>query len=80
MFDVAVIRQNRKAVEEMLSKRNTEAPLNTILSLDDRRIELVREINGLREERNRVTEKIPACADPGEKKALICLLYTSRCV
>ncbi|MGI6627754.1 MAG: serine--tRNA ligase [Bacillota bacterium] len=71
MFDVAVIRQNRKAVEEMLSKRNTEAPLNTILSLDDRRIELVREINGLREERNRVTEKIPACADPGEKKALI---------
>ena len=71
MFDVAVIRQDRKAVEEMLARRNAEAPLDTILSLDDRRIDLVREINGLREERNRVTEKIPTCTDPAEKKALI---------
>ena len=71
MFDVAVIRQDRKAVEEMLARRNAEAPLDTILSLDDKRIDLVREINGLREERNRVTEKIPTCTDPAEKKALI---------
>ncbi len=71
MFDVAVIRQDRKAVEEMLARRNTEAPLDTILSLDDKRVELVREINVLREERNRVTEQIPACKDPAEKKALI---------
>ncbi len=68
MFDVAVIRQDRKAVEEMLARRNAEAPLDTILSLDDRRIDLVREINGLREERNRVTEKIPTCTDPAAKR------------
>jgi seryl-tRNA synthetase len=59
MFDVALIRNDRKAVEEMLAKRNTEAPLDTILSLDDRRVDLVREINALREQRNKVTQQIP---------------------
>jgi len=71
MFDVALVRENRKAVEEMLAKRNTDAPLDTIISLDDRRVELVREINMLREERNRVSEKIPTCKDPAEKNSLI---------
>ncbi len=71
MFDVTVIRQNRKAVEEMLARRNTEAPLDTIISLDDRRIELVREINQLREERNRASERIPKCKDQTEKQELI---------
>jgi seryl-tRNA synthetase len=71
MFDVALIRNDRKAVEEMLAKRNTQAPLDTILSLDDKRLELVRQINVLREQRNRVTQQIPACKDPGEKQALI---------
>ncbi|HHX10599.1 MAG TPA: serine--tRNA ligase [Firmicutes bacterium] len=71
MFDVALIRNDRKAVEEMLAKRNTEAPLDTILSLDDRRVDLVREINALREQRNKVTQQIPACRDPQEKQSLI---------
>jgi len=71
MFDIALIRNDRKAVEEMLAKRNTEAPLDTILSLDDKRLELVREVNGLREQRNKVTQQIPGCKDPEEKQALI---------
>ena len=55
----------------MLAKRNTDAPLDTILSLDDKRLELVRHINTLREQRNKVTEQIPACQDPEEKQSLI---------
>ncbi len=71
MFDVELIRQDREAVEDMLRRRNTEAPLDKILSLDDKRLTLVRNINQMREERNRITETIPKCSDAAEKKALI---------
>ncbi|HHY44444.1 MAG TPA: serine--tRNA ligase, partial [Firmicutes bacterium] len=58
MFDIEILRTNRAAVEEMLKKRSTEAPLDRILDLDRRRIELVRTVNVLREERNRLSEEI----------------------
>ncbi|HOB30178.1 MAG TPA: serine--tRNA ligase [Bacillota bacterium] len=71
MFDVDLIRQNREAVEDMLKRRNADAPLDDILALDDKRLDLVREINRLREERNRITQQIPGCKDAAEKQELI---------
>ncbi len=71
MFDVTLIRRDRDAVEKMLKLRNTEAPLDLILSLDDKRITLVRKINDLREQRNTITKQIPSCKDPAQKTKLI---------
>ena len=71
MFDVELIRQDRKSVEDMLRRRKVQAPLDKILSLDDRRLTLVRKINQMREQRNKITESIPKCSDATEKKALI---------
>ncbi|HOV66216.1 MAG TPA: hypothetical protein PLR48_04605 [Bacillota bacterium] len=45
MFDVELIRQDRKSVEDMLRRRKVQAPLDKILSLDDRRLTLVRKTN-----------------------------------
>ena len=71
MFDVELIRQDRESVEDMLRRRKVQAPLDKILSLDDRRLTLVRKINQMREQRNKITESIPKCSDATEKKALI---------
>jgi seryl-tRNA synthetase len=68
LSDVDLIRQKREAVEDMLTSRKAEAPLDIILSLDDKRLDLVREINRLREERNKITEKIPKCKDSAVKQ------------
>lgn len=71
MFDVELIRQDRESVEDMLRKRKVQAPLDKILSLDDRRLTLVRKTNQMREQRNKISESIPKCSDENEKKALI---------
>ena len=78
MFDVDLIRQNREIVEDMLKRRNADAPLDDILALDDKRLDLVREINRLREERNRITQQIPGCKDAAENRSL--LKPTESCV
>ena len=71
MFDVELIRQDRESVEDMLRRRKVQAPLDKILSLDDRRLTLVRKTNQMREQRNKISESIPKCSDANEKKALI---------
>lgn len=71
MFDVEILKKDRAAVERMLKMRGEEAPLDTILSLDERRAGLVRQINELREERNRISDQVKSCKDPGEREKLI---------
>ncbi|HHW17566.1 MAG TPA: serine--tRNA ligase [Firmicutes bacterium] len=71
MFDVEILKKDRTAVERMLKMRGEEAPLDTILSLDEQRAGLVRQINELREERNRISDQVKSCKDPGEREKLI---------
>lgn len=71
MFDVDVIKKDRPMVEEMLKKRGEEAPLDDILSLDSDRLALVRKINSLREERNRISQEVKTCKDPQARERLI---------
>ncbi|HHY76013.1 MAG TPA: serine--tRNA ligase [Firmicutes bacterium] len=71
MFDIEILRKDRAAVEEMLKKRSTEAPLDRILELDQRRLELVRTVNVLREERNRLSEEIKGIKDAAKRNELI---------
>jgi seryl-tRNA synthetase len=71
MFDIEILRTNRAAVEEMLKKRSTEAPLDRILELDRKRIDLVRTVNVLREERNRLSGEIKGIKDAAKRNELI---------
>jgi len=71
MFDVDIIKKDRALVEEMLKKRGAEAPIDRILSLDEERLALVRKINSLREERNRLSQEVKTCKDQATRDRLI---------
>ena len=71
MFDIEILKNDRAAVEEMLKKRSTEAPLDRILELDRKRAELVRTVNVLREERNKLSGQIKGIKDAAERAEMI---------
>ncbi len=71
MFDVEILKKDRAKVEEMLKRRGQDAPLDEILSLEDSRLQLVRQINSLREERNAVSARVKACKTAEERESLI---------
>ncbi len=58
MLDVRFIRENVNAVQESLKKRNYEFPLSDFLSIDARRMAIMREVEELRNRRNVVSEEI----------------------
>lgn len=78
MFDVGILRQNRPLVEDMLRRRGSAAPLDLILQLDEERAALVRQVNDLREERNRITAEVSRQKDPEERERLISASRTVR--
>ncbi len=71
MFDIEILRSDRAAVEEMLKKRSAEAPLDRILELDRKRAELVRTVNVLREERNKLSGEIKGIKDEAKRAEMI---------
>lgn len=70
MFDVNLIRNNRAAVEEMLARRQAEAPLDEIVALDERRAVLAGRVTSLGEERNRLSQQIGRMP-PAERQQLV---------
>ena len=70
MFDINLIRNDRAAVEEMLARRQAQAPLDQIVELDNRRAALAGQVTALGEERNRLSQQIGR-TPPAEREALI---------
>ena len=58
MFDINLIRRDRAAVEDMLSRRRATASLDEIVGLDNRRAALAGRATALGEERNRLSAQI----------------------
>lgn len=71
MIDLAFIRENVPLIRQALRDLNTSAPLDEILSLDQRRREILSEVEALRAERNRVSKEIPHLQDPVVRQAQI---------
>ena len=71
MIDLAYIREHPDEVKEAMRALNSEAPIDEILALDTRRREVLRDVEALRAERNRVSKEIPRLKDKGEKQRLI---------
>ncbi|MEN6478868.1 MAG: serine--tRNA ligase [Anaerolineales bacterium] len=71
MIDLAFIRENVPLIRQALRDLNTTAPLDEILALDQRRREILSEVEALRAERNRVSKEIPHLQDPVAKQAQI---------
>ena len=66
MLDLALIRNQREAVEEALRKRMDDVDLSGLLDRDARRRELVGDADELKARRNQVSSEIPRLKKAGE--------------
>ncbi len=72
MLDIELIRNEPDKVREALRKRNDDPALvDAVLELDRRRRELLREVESLRAERNRVSRQIGRMKDAEARQARI---------
>ena len=69
MIDINLIRQNPVAVQNALLKRMDEINFEQLLAWDQQRREMIPEIDGLRETRNKVSAQIPAMKKEGQDTA-----------
>jgi seryl-tRNA synthetase len=66
MIDINLIRQNPVAVRNALLKRMDEINFDELLAWDQQRRDMIPEIDGLRETRNKVSSQIPAMKKKGK--------------
>jgi len=72
MLDSALVREQPERVKAALLSRNEDpVQVDTILALDVQRRELLKEVEALRAERNRVSKKIGRLRDQAERERLI---------
>ena len=71
MLSAQFIRQNAERVKRDLILRNTAAPIDRILQLDEERRVLLQEVEGLRARRNAASKAIGASGDPNSRQARI---------
>ncbi len=71
MIALAYIRDHPQEVRKAMDDLNTTAPIGEILDLDERRRILLREIEGLRARRNRVSKEIPRIIDKDRRQQRI---------
>ncbi len=70
MLDAKWLRENRDEAERGLATRGEEAPLDAFALFDSKRRRLLREVEELKELRNRVSEEIGTMKKQGEDAAL----------
>ncbi len=71
MLSIQFIRENTERVKRDLILRNTSAPIDRILLLDEKRRELLLDVEKLRAERNAASKAIGATKDSAERNARI---------
>ncbi|MDO8618244.1 MAG: serine--tRNA ligase [Candidatus Uhrbacteria bacterium] len=70
MLDIKYIREHAEEVKENCAARRIEVDVDELLRLDGERLELMRRVELLRQERNEIAEKMKA-AKAGEREGLI---------
>jgi seryl-tRNA synthetase len=71
MIDLAYIRDHPDEVRQAMRDLFTEAPIDEILALDERRRQILSGLEELRAERNRVSKEVPRTRDQAAKQQLI---------
>ncbi|MCK6564612.1 MAG: serine--tRNA ligase [Dehalococcoidia bacterium] len=71
MLSIQFIRENTGRVKRDLALRHATAPIDRILLLDEKRRELLQEVESLRAERNTVSKLIGATKDSSERNTRI---------
>ncbi|HEB64972.1 MAG TPA: serine--tRNA ligase [Chloroflexi bacterium] len=72
MLDIKLFRETPDLVREALRKRGMDpAPVDEVIKLDTLRRDLIREVEGLKAERNRASKEIGRTKDKAERQAKI---------
>lgn len=71
MLDIKFIRENKEIVQEGAKKKRVEIDIEKLISLDDERLKLLKEVEDLRSEVNRVSNDIARDQDATLKIQLI---------
>ncbi|MHB1355435.1 MAG: serine--tRNA ligase [Anaerolineae bacterium] len=71
MIELAYIREHLVEVKQAMVDLNTDAPIDLIIELDERRRSVLAEIETLRAERNRVSKEIPTVKDKDAKQSMV---------
>ena len=68
MLDINVIREDPELVQQKLETRDNQVSINDVVKLDERRRELIEEVESLRHERNEGSEKIGKLKREGKEE------------
>src|SRR5215211_2242711 len=71
MIDIRLIRENPARVKTEIAKLNTIAPIDEIADLDQRRRQLLTEVEALKAERNDGSKVVSRTKDADERQSLI---------
>ena len=71
MLDIRTIREHPEQVRQAMAALNSDAPIDTILTLDASRREILQELEDLRHERNVTSKQIGGMKDKQQREALI---------
>ncbi|KAF2589152.1 hypothetical protein F2Q70_00041841 [Brassica cretica] len=70
-IDFKWIRDNKEAVEINIKNRNSNADLGGVIELYENMVNLQKEVEGIREERNNVAKKMKGKLEPSERERLV---------
>lgn len=70
MLDIKFIRENKDIIKAGAEKKHIPFDVEALVTIDDKRIELLKVVEGYRSEQNAVSEKIPT-ASPESRATLI---------
>jgi len=71
VIDIRLIRENPKEVKEAISSLGADAPIDEIARLDERRRDILQELEDLRHQRNVTSKQIGQMKDEEKRKQLI---------
>lgn len=78
MLDIKFIRENQELIKKGAQKKHLEFDVEKLISVDDKRRELMAVIETRRAEQNQASEKIAKAANPEERAALIAAMKTVK--
>jgi seryl-tRNA synthetase len=71
VIDIRLIRENPKEVQEAISSLGADAPIDAIARLDERRRDILQELEDLRHQRNVTSKQIGQMKYEVKRKHLI---------
>jgi seryl-tRNA synthetase len=71
MLDIKFIRENKEIVQEGARKKRTEVDIEKLIALDDERLKILKEVEDLRGEINKVSNEIGKNQEASQKTQLI---------